>query len=556
MAYGRQRSILESVVRDKYADRLKTRRFDPTPYRFDSIRYLRECLRWEPWEGVEGHPGQVEILRDYDHVLRQLQERRDYGQGKLTAEQLKHWQPGEIIQNWFRVESANAVGKTRTGSGIVNHFFDTHRPSIVYAIAPSYRQVHDLLFKEIKSTREGKGLPGRILDLRLERGEDHFVVGVATTDAGGTGIEKIQGQHSPHILFLVDEAEGVESFVYRAIDTMAKGYAVVVMFANPRTRASEFYKRRLKAEVRNYRIDAIHHVNVREDREAIPGAVTRADVEAALRDHCTVADSHDPDNFTFEVPWRPGTVYLPDEYFCTSFLGIAPNVTHERTFVPLGRYEEACKREPLDDEPDWARIGVDVAREGSDKGAIYVRHAGAVRLWARLSKADTNAYAGELKTCCEDLRAKGCKNVQIRIDYGGGFGGGVGDRIIEDEDFRAIFEPPDDAPDKKAWGLTVVPVQFGSRAMDSKRYADKSTEIYAEAAEALKGLRLEKPPPELQGDLTERRWEWINTKGREVKKIEPKDRFKGRMGRSPDDGDALALAVTPDHCFNHEWVWA
>jgi hypothetical protein len=74
--------------------------------------------------------------------------------------------------------------------------------------------------------------------------------------------------------------------------------------------------------------------------------------------------------------------------------------------------------------------------------------------------------------------------------------------------------------------------------------------MYAEAGESLKGLRIESPPPELEADLTERKYKWVNKAGVSVKRLEPKADFKGRVKRSPDDGDGFVLAIAPDHLFN------
>lgn len=448
---------------------------------------------------------------------------------------------------------------TRLASGIVNHFFDSFAPSITYAIAPSYPQIHDLLFKEIKATREGKGLPGKPMDLRLERSDDHFVVGRATSDSGGTGIEKIQGQHSEHMLLALDEGEGIEPFVYKAVDKMSSGgFCIVVVLANPRTRTSEFHKRREKPEVHNFTISALHHPNVLSGREIIPGSVTRQAVDRILDDPqcCLVVESHNSDHHTFEVPWRPGVIFKPLEEALLELLGLPPDNTLERIFIPEGRYDEACKREPLDDDPSWARIGIDVARDGLDKGTVWVRHAG--RVWRhgdRISHENTNQYGGRVKEICQDLAAKGVKNVHVRIDWGGGYGGGVGDRIEEDPDIKGLFTG-EGKPESEGWGFKVVPVQFGSNAMDRKNYDNKITELYAEAAETLKGIRVDNPPPELKTDLCERRWDWINSRGKQLRALEPKDRFRGRHGRSPDDGDGFCLCVAPDHVFVFEWAWA
>ena len=109
----------------------------------------------------------------------------------------------------------------------------------------------------------------------------------------------------------------------------------------------------------------------------------------------------------------------------------------------------------------------------------------------------------------------------------------------------------------------VFEIHFNGSPKDEKAYHDWITEATADAAESLKSLALINPPNELQGDLTEREYEWVNHKGVSVKKLEQKDKFRKRQKpeRSPDDGDGFVLAVVSDHLVKErgefeqsEWI--
>lgn len=542
------------VAKEKKSD------FKPEPFRFDAVGYIKQWLGWEPWAGTHpDHPGQVEIFEYYNLVLKQLQERRDYGLGIITEEQLTAWTPGMVIKNWIRVEAGTGLGKTRLASGFANHYFDCFTPSIIYVLAPSFDQIERLTFKEIKATRDGRGLPGRILELEVEKSPNHFILGRATQNSQGTGLERIKGQHSPHMGHIIEEADGVEPFIYDAVEEMAKGFTVVIMIANPRSLDSRFHNIAFDSNVQNFRLDAIYFPNVYHDKEIIPGAVTRDDVERALEKHCSVVEEHSVDTNTFEVPWRPGVIYQPNDYFRTNYLGCPPLGTDRRTFITPGAYDEACKREaPEDlDDPWVARVGIDVARDGGDKGTIWYRHKGVVRRWARISKDNYHQYAGKMKELCDHLRSLDVTDMWTRIDNGGGFGGGVAD-LIDIPDFQDMFKPPDGtkADERERWKYRVSLINFGGNARQKKKYANKITELYAEAAESIKGLRIEDPPSELKGDLTQREYTWTNKQGREVKILEPKDAFRKRQKRSPDDGDGFNLCVAPDGVLDSDWCWA
>lgn len=496
------------------------------PYRFDPARYIRDKLGWTPWVGDAAHPGQAEILDTYAVALRTQIET-----------------PDAPVKNHIRVEAGHAVGKTMLAAGIVNHFFDCFPPAICYTYAPTWEQIHDLLWKEIKAHRRGKGLPGRILDLELKVSDNHFAKGRATSNADGKGTERAQGQHGPYLLFVLDEAEGVADYVFDAVDSMTSGgVSIVLLLANPRTRTSRFHRAAALSNVANFRLSCVYHPNVLAGRELVPGAVRRAYVEQMIDNgttrHCEVVPEHNPDRHTFELPWQPGVIYRPDAEFLFRVLGVAPANITDNTLVPPGRYEAATQRQSSGRNPEIARLGVDVARYGTDMGTLYAWHAG--RLWcaATFAQQDTGAYHRAIRSLAFDLASQGVTSLHVRVDGGGGFGGGVIDRLNEDEELRQAFTD-----------YHVLEVHFNGTPSEPEAYADLATELYADLAESLQALALDEPPGALEGDLCERKYRWVKVGGIDVKKLEPKEDFKKRMGRSPDDGDGAALAAAADRLF-------
>ena len=516
---------------------------DRDRHRFNPALYISEKLGWQAWSGTDGITGQQQVLDAYTLALRQLHERDGYEKGELTEGDLEHWQPGETIQNVIRIEAGHTVGKSKLASGIVNHFFDNFTPCVGYCFAPSWEQIHDLLFKEIKSDRRDKGLPGQVLDLELRVSADHFIKGRATNNGQTEGV---QGQHGKYNLYVLDEAEGVADFVFDAIRSMTSGgISVVLMLANPRTRSSRFHKIASEPHVKSFRMSCLNHPNVVAGRELVPGAVRRQYVEEMLTAHCQEAPKHEPDEYTFEVDWKPGKIFLPDSEFLFRVLGIAPANISDKTLVPVGRYEAACKRAPIENSPHQVRYGVDVARFGNDHGTVYRKHNGAVKRIARLTKLNTIDYAQAVKADALKLRREysAINSLHVRVDGGGGFGGGVVDNLKADMELREAFAD-----------FKVFEIHFNGTPKDEKAFADWITEATADAAESLKTLALINPPNELQGDLTEREYDFVNHKGFTVRKLDPKEKFRKRQKpeRSPDDGDGFVLAVVSDHLVARE----
>lgn len=535
------RARAEIERRRRLKEQFDRTRFDPTPY-------IEKWLGWSPWAGTPGHPGQTEVLDAYVLALRQQHERQAYEAGELAESELEYWTPGQTIKNRLRVEAGHTVGKTKLASAIVNHFYDHFAPAVGYCFAPGWDQIHDLLFKEIKADREGKGLPGRILDLELRRAHNHFVKGKATDNAHGKGSHRVHGQHERYLIFVIDEGEGVADFVFDAVDSMTSGgISIVLMLANPQTRTSRFHKAGSHSDTRSFRISCLHHPNVIAGREIVPGAVKRQYVEKMTEKHCQVVTRHNPDDHTFTLPYDvtvkgkslpAGTIFLPDAEYMFRVMGEAPANTSDKTLIPTGRYEAAVNRPVRGLEPYKARLGLDVAGFGNDKGTLYVNHD--LKVWRarQMSKLDQVEYYEAVKAECLKLARAGCWSIHVRIDAGGGFGGGVAALLRRDLDLRQTVKD-----------FQVFEVNFNGSPYDRKSFADSITEMTAGAAEVLRVCNVVNPPEELMADLCEREYDWVIKEGRSVKKLDSKDDFRKTLKpeRSPDDGDGFVLSVAPDH---------
>ncbi len=520
------------------------------PYKFYPEKYIEKFLGWTPWSGLdEKHPGQVEILQACAMAVRQQLEKRAFENGELTENELTVWRPEVNIRNWIRVESGNGIGKTKGISGAVQWFFDCFN-SIVYTFHATATQDKITTWKEIRKDRMGKNLPGTILQTQLYLSPDRFALSRSPSDAGGTGEENTKGQHNEFLLFVIDEADGAKEFIFEGIETMLSGgIGIVLMTANPRSRGTYFHRLKTKSYVQTLRISTLYHPNVIENKEIIKGAVKREFVEKEIENGCETVTEHNEENFTFDLPYSvrvgektypSGTIFKPSRNFMTRILGIAPANSTDMTLIPVGVFEKSVSRTETEGDFTKARMGVDVARGGIDNGTLYIKHEGAVRRASEFEKEDTNVYARVIKSEALELARRGVTSLHIRIDGGGGFGGGVVDKLKNDDELIKAFRE-----------FKVLEVYFNSTPYKTDKYYDLITEITAETAESLKSLKIIDPPERLETDLCERLFEWRNVKDEEVKKLEPKKDFKKRTGHSPDDGDGFVLACAPDFCFSN-----
>lgn len=533
-------------------------------YRYNVIKYVEERLGWSPWRG-DGNkePGQAEILEAYELSLHQQHERKAYNAEQIGEDELVYWTPGQQIKTWFSVDAGHNVGKTKLGSAFVNHFLDTCTPSIINTYAPSKEQIHDLLWKEIKVDRRDKGLPGRILDLELRLDDDHFAKGKATNDAHGTGRERTHGQHNPYLMFVLDEAEGIPATVWDSVDSMTSGgIYVVVVLRNPRTHISRAHKIRKEARCQPFRISCLWHPNVVTNKEVVPNSVTRDYINMMLK-HCHPVEEHSVEDYTFEIPWIQGVIYKPGIEWLWRVAGVPASQKADSVFCPITRFEAATQRPIGDTDPlSVVRVGVDVSRFGDDYGTVYIRYRNTVWRAAQLYQLDTTEYYYAIRDAILALanETQGLvTDVIIRVDGGGGFGGGVVDQLrrsLELHNALQYFE--------------VLEVNFNGRSFNESEFSDLATEMYYHAGQELESeLTIIEATDELQIDLCERSWKWVGVSGQaakrladgsqspiskwfkhEVKKLETKDKFRSQYTRSCDDGDGFVLATSPDYIFD------
>ena len=421
------------------------------PYQFDVAKYTKEVHKITLWSGQNGADGQLEIAQHYEKALLQQHEKQKWEQEGQCDPSI--WKPGETIQTWIRVEAGHTVGKTLLASMLVNHFFDCFR-SVTYCFAPTYDQINNLLFKEIRKARENRNdLPGQIMktpNLKMPGDSAHWVQGRAT---GGGATERVQGQHEPYMLFILDEAEGVADYVWDAVQSMTGGGIYIVLcLANPRTDSSMFARLRDYSYVKNFRLSCIDHPNVVAGKELVKGAVRRDYVTTMMEKHCDIVREHEPDYNTFEVPWNPGAIYMPNAEFLFRVLGIAPADRSNNTFCPPGRVEAAMKRMRDELDAGWledthvefASIGVDCARYGSDSGKIYTFHKGEANMFWSIYQQNTMDYYGKVHEAIKELYLAGARVISVRVDGGGGYGSGVIDLLNEQQTWDFLIKDDDE----------------------------------------------------------------------------------------------------------------
>lgn len=211
------------------------------------------------------------------------------------------------------------------------------------------------------------------------------------------------------------------------------------------------------------------------------------------------------------------------DFFKVRVLGEFPSQSSLQ-FIGRELVTDAMERDLPSARGEAVIIGCDIARFGDDSTVLYFRQGRDARTYPpiKLKGADTMQVASRIAEQVNLFRSAG-HYVLVAID-GGGVGGGVIDRL------RAI-------------GHDVDEVQFGSRALDPRKYAQRRSELWGLMRDWLKVGAIANDQ-ELLDDLTGPEYGFTST---EQVQLEKKSDMKARGLSSPDVADALAItfAVTP-----------
>jgi hypothetical protein len=186
---------------------------------------------------------------------------------------------GLALRKKVAAASCHMIGKTRLAADAAVWFMMTHRPAICVTTAPTWVQVRDLLWKEINQLAlrlptqfRTWGMPN---ETRWKLGPGHFAYGLSTDRIG-----RFQGQHSPHLMVIADEACEVSDEIFTAIDTLGAEYELLI--GNPTNAEGKFYRAFSNPSLGYARYQIPASITPNFTREQIPAHVARQLVSPAL----------------------------------------------------------------------------------------------------------------------------------------------------------------------------------------------------------------------------------------------------------------------------------
>jgi phage terminase large subunit len=448
-------------------------------YRNDPVRFAREVLGIRCWRL------QAEILR-------------------LAAK-----------SNRVSVKSGHKVGKSKAVAVLALWWVATRSEARVVLLAPSYRQISEIVWREIKETHRNARMPlGGEVFTNPEQGirwrDGRQIFGFSTDSK-----ERVAG-FSGNILYVLDEASGIPDEVHEVVSTNPGG--TVVMISNPTRSSGAFYDSHNQGAAENGGVWQTLTIS----------SEAAAEANAPVEGH--------PGRYRFKylanAEWieaRKREFGEGSPYYDIRVRGEFAKQA-DNAVIAAGLVDAAVKRWDSTDPDGPLRVGVDVARFGADDSGIVWRRGNWSSEPITVHGFDTVAVANVVRRVCADFKHPGERPV-VRVDTSNGYGAGVADILRQDDD------------------KDIVDVNASESATE-KHYARMRDELWFRMSAWLKAggaIALDKI---LVGELKAPTYK-VDDKGRQ--KVESKDDLKKRLRRSPDRADALALAVYDD-ASGGEWA--
>lgn len=404
------------------------------------------------------------------------------------------------------VKSCHDSGKSFIASRIAAWWVESHPPgtALVVSTAPTYQQVHAILWEEIrnaaaKAKAKGNPLPGRVLLSDTWKLDDGRQVGFGRKPAD-SDIHGFQGHHRQFVLVILDEACGVPEQIWTAVEAITTNAECrILAIGNPDDPNTEFGKVCKPGSGWNViRISGYDTPNFTD--EPVPD-----ELRPLLLDPEWVRDK--------ERRWG-----VTSPRFVSKVGGDFPEIGENVLIRPS--WIERAQQAELQPGP-YSILGVDVARFGSDRTVFALRRGPVARIVGDYSTQATMETTGKVVVAMAEHAVH-----EVRVD-GVGVGGGVVDRLVE-------------------LGYDVVDMQSGAAAVDNEHFLNARAEWFwalrcrFEAGD----MDIDSNDDDLAAQLGSIRYKFTS---RGQIQIESKDDMRKRKLPSPDRADSLMLtaAATP-----------
>ncbi|MGE0493271.1 MAG: hypothetical protein AB7S38_28945 [Vulcanimicrobiota bacterium] len=444
----------------------------------------------------------------------------------------------EAVRDSVRVavKACHAPGKSFTAAVTALWFLFSFPGSIVVTTAPTWNQVTQVLWREIRQLHYSApiDLGGDFTRSppQLSLGEKWYAIGLSPNVP-----EAMAGFHAPRMLIICDEASGIPKPIYEGIrGLMASGDARILLLGNPTRPEGELYdafhkNREMFSPAQQGclltisawdtpNLAPLAHLRDAPREERLAGLRAAPILHRPTTSPKWVADQEQEfglDSAFYKVrvlgEFPPDA---PDQLIPLHLVDDAVTRWTERCVSDTGGWTDEAWWQNLERWPDPIEAGLDPARFGDSEAVFTPRSLDIVapcHVWMGLDTVDLAAVVAE------QARIHRCS--VVRVDECG-LGGGPYDNLTRYD------------------GFVSEPVNVGVPAYNTERFANLKAEAYWGLRERYYEGRICHPRDErLSGQLTSIRYRY-RASGQTI--IEPKEDAKKRGVPSPDRAESLMLA--------------
>lgn len=431
-----------------------------------------------------------------------------------------HWQAQTDIMRavatrpLVAVKACHSSGKTRIAAGATLWWLARFPgDGIVITTAPTWRQVEELLWREIRHLAAKAHWPYPDPTLTgLEIGTKNFALGLSTDDP-----DKFQGFHGT-VLIIIDEATGVPAAIHQAIDGIRAGGKVhVLMLGNPTNPSGPFYDAFYKGNWHRITIDAFDTPNFLglpgsngDEREAFLSTFPPRDEDLTPEQVEILDEAPRPYLTTRRWAWEKINDWGIESGIYQARVRARFPTDAEDALFPISWVERAQYLSFPEDQDEVEEFGLDVAGAGRAETVMYGRRG------RNISSLRTWRGADPVGSVVHTAR----NGQMVKVDSVG-----IGFHF-----YRRL----------RVAGVNASAVNVALRAPDKKRYSRLKDQLAWEFRELLKegqvgGLRDEETRAQLIG------MRYGHTPSGQIQLVSKKARG---AGASPDRADGLILCYT------------
>lgn len=405
------------------------------------------------------------------------------------------------------VRSGHGVGKSWTAALVAAWWLDVHPPGTAFVVstAPTGAQVKAILWRYLRRMHTAGRLPGRLNQTEWHIGEEMVAFGRKPADYNESAF---QGIHARYVLVILDEACGIPEQLWLAADALTTNSECrLFAIGNPDNPASHF--RKVCAPGSGW-----HSIGISAfDSPNLTGEQVPADVAAALVGREWVEEK--------AAEWG-----IDNSIYVSKVLGEfptdSPNQVVRTSDIAACRIAPDTKWRGVDLEP--VELGVDVGG-GGDETVIRERRGRVAGQEWRARTDRPEQLAPLVLNAIKESGATACKVDSIGVGFG-------------------VIGELRNMADRGLHDCTITAVNVSEKAGDPDKFANLRAEIWWEIGRGLSercgwDLSTMDNADTTVAQLLEPRWT-VDAQGRI--KVEPKDDIRARLGRSPDNADALLLA--------------